>query len=75
MGKGALKFWLPAIFLGYAGPALAYIDPNVGGVLFQLLLPVFLALLAFWNYLKRLVRTMIARISGTESSDAESRQR
>ncbi len=34
-------------------PAQAYIDPNAGGLLFQLLAPVFAALVGVWLFLRR----------------------
>ena len=49
-------------------PAMAYIDPNAGGMLFQLLAPVFAALIGAWLFLRRwiadLARRVWARITG-----------
>lgn len=49
-------------------PAMAYIDPNAGGLLFQLLAPVFAALIGAWLFLRRwiadLARRIWARITG-----------
>lgn len=51
-------------------PAMAYIDPNAGGMLFQLLAPVFAALIGAWLFLRRwiadLFRRMWARITGRD---------
>lgn len=44
--------------------AWAYIDPNSGGMLFQLLVPVFAAIVAFWAYLR-------SRIGGALRSIAD----
>ena len=35
-----------------AEPAYAYIDPNMGGLLFQILAPILLAIAAAWSLLK-----------------------
>lgn len=34
-------------------PAYAYIDPNAGGMLFQLLAPLFAAVVGAWLFLRR----------------------
>lgn len=39
--------------MGVTAPAQAYIDPNAGGLLFQLLAPVFAALVGAWLFLRR----------------------
>jgi hypothetical protein len=49
--KGALLVCL----LLASGPALAYIDPNAGGFLFQLLAPLFAAAVGAWVFLRRWV--------------------
>ena len=38
--------------LAFVEPAYAYIDPNTGGYLFQLLFPVFAALIALWTFFR-----------------------
>jgi hypothetical protein len=48
--------------------AFAYIDPNAGGLLFQLLAPVFAALLAAWLFMRRVIadyaRNLWRRLTG-----------
>ncbi|HEY9025802.1 MAG TPA: hypothetical protein VIP05_15980 [Burkholderiaceae bacterium] len=48
-----------------AADANAYIDPNTGGLLYQILLPVIVAVTAGWRYLKlsvvQLFRTLLRR--------------
>lgn len=52
----------------YPSSAMAYIDPNAGGMLFQLLAPVFAAIVGVWLFLRRwiadLARRMWARLTG-----------
>lgn len=50
----AITIWLLVAAL-YAGPAMAYIDPNAGGALFQLLAPLFAALLGAWMFMRRAI--------------------
>jgi hypothetical protein len=45
-----------------ATPALAYIDPNAGGVLFQLLAPMFAALVGGWLFLRRWIAAHLRRL-------------
>jgi hypothetical protein len=49
-------------FVG-AGPALAYIDPNTGGMLFQILAVLFASLSAILFFFSRQVRTFLARVA------------
>jgi hypothetical protein len=49
-------------FLVQTPAFLAYIDPNTGGLLMQYLLPLFVAIGAFWVFLKDRVSDAIARI-------------
>lgn len=69
------KFVLAAMMVGQAAPALAYIDPNIGGQLYQMLYPVIAVLLglvtfcrqwlaAVWLRMKTLLRSVISRTSG-----------
>ena len=50
------------------GMAYAYIDPNAGGMLFQLLAPVFAAAVGAWLFLRRwiseAVRSLWRRLTG-----------
>lgn len=43
--------------------ALAYIDPNAGGLLFQILTPVFIAIVAFRAFLKHKTKALWSRMS------------
>jgi hypothetical protein len=47
---------------GIAGPAHAYIDPNAGGMLFQLLAPVFAAAVGAWLFLRRWISDLAQRL-------------
>lgn len=44
------------------GAAFAYIDPNAGGLLFQILTPVFVALVVFWTFLKHKLKALWTRV-------------
>lgn len=56
--------------LGLASPAYAYIDPNAGGMLFQLLAPIFAAVVGAWLFLRRWIadffRRLWARVTGRD---------
>ena len=45
-----------------SGPAQAYIDPNAGGMLFQLLAPVLAALIGGWLFLRRWIADVARRL-------------
>lgn len=47
--------------LGLVSPAYAYIDPNAGGMLFQLLAPVFAAVVGAWLFLRRWIADLFRR--------------
>jgi hypothetical protein len=51
-----------ALLTLHAPLAQAYIDPNVGGLLFQLLAPVFVLIIAFWNRLKSGVSHLLKKM-------------
>jgi hypothetical protein len=57
---------IPAIatmlLLTHAIPAWAYIDPNAGGVLFQLLAPLFAAAVGGWLFLRRWIAEQVRRL-------------
>lgn len=61
------------LFLALMWPvsAHAYIDPNTGGLLFQLLAPLFAAIVGGWLFLRRWlayqVRRLWRRLTGRES--------
>ena len=51
-----------APLLALPASAFAYIDPNAGGILFQLLLPVFAAIMGVWIFLRRWVSSVVRRL-------------
>jgi hypothetical protein len=57
-----------ALLCLHPGTAWAYIDPNAGGMLFQLLAPVFAAAVGAWLFLRRwiaeAVRNLWHRLTG-----------
>lgn len=44
------------------GTAYAYIDPNAGGMLFQLLAPVFAAVVGAWLFLRRWIAEAVRNV-------------
>jgi hypothetical protein len=62
-----VKAVLLAAILTVAGaqPALAYIDPNTGGMLFQMLAVLFASLSAILLFFSRQIRTFVARVLRT----------
>lgn len=56
-----LRLMLVAALLLLPGPACAYIDPNAGGVLFQLLAPLFAAVVGAWIFLRRWIAELARR--------------
>lgn len=46
----------------YSLPAHAYIDPNAGGLLFQLLAPLFAAAIGAWLMLRQWISSFFRRI-------------
>lgn len=54
-------------------PALAYVDPNAGGVLLQLLAPLFAAIAGAWLFLRRAIadwcRRLWHRLTGRGGDD------
>lgn len=42
--------------------AFAYIDPNAGGLLFQLLAPVFAAVIGAWLFMRRIIGDFFRRL-------------
>jgi hypothetical protein len=43
-------------------PAHAYIDPNAGGLLFQLLAPIFAAIVGAWLFLRQWISQGLRRL-------------
>ena len=46
----------------HSGMAYAYIDPNAGGMLFQLLAPLFAAVVGGWLFLRRWITEQLRRL-------------
>jgi hypothetical protein len=44
----------------------AYIDPNAGGLLYQILLPVIVAVVAGWRYLRQMARLLWQRLTRSD---------
>lgn len=51
-----------AAVLAFTTPAFAYIDPNAGGMLFQLLAPLFAAVVGAWLFLRRWITDLLRRL-------------
>lgn len=51
-----------ATCLAFSLPAQAYIDPNAGGMLFQLLAPVFAAVIGGWLMLRRWISARLRQL-------------
>lgn len=55
---------MPLIFLVLlvlSFPAHAYVDPNAGGILFQILFPVLMAIAAVWAVFREKLRALFGR--------------
>lgn len=50
------------LLLVLPGSAWAYIDPNAGGMLFQLLAPLFAAVVGGWLFLRRWIAEQVRRL-------------
>jgi hypothetical protein len=50
------------VLLSQPLPAWAYIDPNAGGMLFQLLAPLFAAIVGGWLFLRRWIASLVRRL-------------
>lgn len=53
---------LALLLIAVSEPAFAYIDPNAGGMLFQLLAPLFAAIVGGWLFLRRWISAMARQI-------------
>lgn len=55
---------ISALLLGLlcCEPAMAYIDPNAGGLLFQLLAPLLAAVVGGWLFLRRWITYQVRRL-------------
>ena len=59
----AAKLLIALLFLlGQSESAWAYIDPNAGGMLFQLLAPLFAAIVGGWLFLRRWIADAVRRL-------------
>jgi len=60
----ARRFFLAALALTLFQPlaAWSYIDPNAGGLLFQLLMPLFTAAMGVWIFLRRSIASAVRRL-------------
>lgn len=47
----------------YPLPAWSYLDPNTGGLLFQLLFPLFAAVIAFWSFVRNKTKSAFAALT------------
>lgn len=59
----SLAAWLALLaLLLHPVAAWAYIDPNAGGMLFQLLAPLFAAIVGAWLFLRRWIADQVRRL-------------
>ena len=56
------KSKLALLLLLTSSPAFAYIDPNAGGMLFQLLAPLVAAIVGVWLFLRRWIVDLAHRL-------------
>jgi len=59
MSKKVLLLYLFLFNIIYATDAFAYIDPNTGGIFFQLLFPLLVAILGFFGILRNKVKNSL----------------
>ena len=57
-----LQVWLVIYCMFYSVPSYAYIDPNTGGLIYQLVFPLIALLLGFWSAIKRIGARCFASI-------------
>lgn len=53
---------LTLLLIVSSSPAFAYIDPNAGGMLFQMLAPLFAAIVGGWLFLRRWISAMVRQL-------------
>lgn len=58
----AHRFWILAALLIAAGDASAYIDPNTGGFLYQLFLPVILSIAVLRRHIQAFLKEFLQKI-------------
>jgi len=72
-GSSSPRKWILLTLLLQPAWAFAYIDPNSGGMLFQLLAPLFAAVVGAWVFMRRFIvqsiRTVWQRLRGKKSPD------
>ncbi len=57
------RIWFAVCALAFAPPALAYIDPNVGGWLYQLLFPLLIAIAGAWAALRHKIAELFSTLA------------
>lgn len=61
--KPSIVLLCAALYLALVSmPAHAYIDPNAGGMLFQLLAPLFAAVIGVWLFLRQWISDLVRRV-------------
>lgn len=60
--SGRPTILMALVLMCLAAPAHAYIDPNAGGMLFQLLAPLFAAVVGAWLFLRRWIADLARRV-------------
>ena len=66
------RMWAVVLLLCLSAPnANAYIDPNAGGLLYQILLPLIVAVTAGWRYVKMTARNLIHRLTSKPAAKPE----
>jgi hypothetical protein len=64
--------WAAVLLLCLSAPsASAYIDPNAGGLLYQILLPLIVAVTAGWRYIKMTARNLMHRLTAKPAVNPE----
>lgn len=58
---GSPTILMAVVLMCLTAPAHAYIDPNAGGLLFQLLAPLFAAAVGAWLFLRRWITDFVRR--------------
>ena len=67
--------WGIVLLLCLSAPdANAYLDPNAGGLLYQILLPLIIAVTAGWRYVKLTVLNLFHRLTGKTATEPERKE-
>lgn len=56
------RIWFVVLALAFAPPAAAYIDPNIGGWLYQILFPLLIAIAGAWAALRHKISDFFATL-------------